>query len=308
MFVGLCVAFAWLVPVEVVTLTLRDYIPMIFTSDPTILHAINVHFYVMAVSIFCDALQSSLSGVIIGSGWQIAGAVLNILCFWVVGIPVAVSLAIAAHLGALGYLIGEASAVFCMLCSYSVTVASMNWTKRSEVAQKMAVMQQEKVKKQAAGLSFSKGTETPKGKSSSADNPKEGVEGIKTTDPEQDTSKNPDSTSMQDTPSNTASESKDTGSQEGKKKFPVSWRTVILRVLTATPFIILCVGAVVISQELVYHQPPCNLTIAGSESESLPFGEVHQSMSASVPLCTNHTGVMSTVNHLPSPTPTPQQG
>ena len=303
MFVGLCVAFTWLVPVEVVTLTLRDYIPMIFTSDPTILQAINVQIYVMAVSIFCDALQSTLSGVIIGSGWQIAGAVLNILCFWVVGIPVAVSLAIAAHLGALGYMVGEASAVFCMLCSYSVTVASMNWTKQSEVVQKIAAMRQGEKKQD----------DTPNGKSSNADMPNEGIEGTKATDPEQDTSKNPDSSSMQETPSSAASESKDNGSQECKKKFPASWRTVILCILTVAPFIILCVGAVVISQELIYHSNPCNSTIACNESECLPHSELHsevfQSMSASISLSTNPTitAEVPAINHLPSPTPTPQQ-
>ena len=65
---------------------------------------------------------------------------LNLFAFWIVGIPLATSLALAAHLGALGYLIGEACAVFCMLCTYSVATAAINRKKQSEKAQKMAVI------------------------------------------------------------------------------------------------------------------------------------------------------------------------
>ena len=87
MFVCLSGAFTWLVPVEVLTLSLKDYIPMIFTSDETILQSINVHFYIMAVTIFGDAVHSCLSGAIIGSGWQHVGAAMTVSCCWIVGIP-----------------------------------------------------------------------------------------------------------------------------------------------------------------------------------------------------------------------------
>ena len=309
MFVGLCIALTWAVLIEVLTLTLKDYIPMIFTSEPTILQAINVHFYVMAVAIFIDALQSTLSGVIIGCGLQIVGAMLNLFAFWIVGIPLATSLALAAHLGALGYLIGEACAVFCMLCIYSIATTAINWKKQSEKAQKMAVMHPVQ-EKQEGGPSSSKKTEPPK---EISDIPKEeGSEGNSTTNPEQDTSKKPESGCMEDSPSGAGSEPKDISSDAGKRKFPVGWRTVVLRIIIVAPFIILCVGAVVISQELVYHQAPCNTTLVGNASADLPPSKLHsemlQSVSAADLHCTSPTGAVPTINYLPSPTPTPQYG
>ena len=291
--------------IEVLTLSLRDYIPMIFTSEPTILQAINVHIYIMAVSIVSDALVNTLSGVIVGSGRQLMGAGLNILSFWIVGIPIAVSLAIAAHLGALGYMVGEASAAVCMLCIYIVTVGITNWKKQAEKAQKLHQIQKEK---NINEYSSSKDTDKPKEMSSGADTPKEDKEESKTNNHKQDTV---ESSSMQDNPADTGSELKDTNAQKGKKKFPVSWMTVILRIVTVAIFIILCVGCVVISQELVYHQAiTCNTTIPGNMSGYLPPGQLHakvlHTVSSNVPLSTKTTGVVSTVNHLPLPTPTPQ--
>ena len=301
----LCIAFTWVVIIEVLTLSLKDYIPMIFTSEPTILQAINVHIYIMAVSIVSDALVNTLSGVIVGSGRQLMGAGLNILSFWIVGIPIAVSLAIAAHLGALGYMVGEASAAVCMLCIYIVTVGITNWKKQAEKAQKLHQIQK---KKNINGYSSSKDTDKPKEMSSGADTPKEDKEESKTNNHKQDTV---ESSSMQDNPADTGSELKDTNAQKGKKKFPVSWMTVILRIVTVAIFIILCVGCVVISQELVYHQAiTCNTTIPGNMSEYLPPGQLHtevlHTISSNVPLSTKTTGVVSTINHLPLPTPTPQ--
>ena len=301
----LCIAFTWVVIIEVLTLSLRDYIPMIFTSEPTILQAINVHIYIMAVSIAGDALVNTLSGVIVGSGRQLIGAGLNILSFWIVGIPIAASLAIAAHLGALGYMVGEASAAVCMLCIYTVTVGITNWKKQAEKAQKLHQIQEEK---NINGSSPSKDTDKPKEKSSGADTPKEDNEESKATNHKQDTV---ESSSMQDNPADAGSELKDTSAQKDKKKFPVSWMTVILRIVTVAIFITLCVGCVVISQKLVYHQAmACNTTTPGNMSGYLPPSQLHtevlQTMSSNVPLSTKTTGVASTVNNLPLPTPTPQ--
>ena len=336
MFVGLCVAFTWLAPVEVVTLALKDYIPMMFTSDPTILQAINVHFYVMAVSICGDVLSCCLSGAIIGCGWQHVGAVLNILCFWIVGIPLAISLALAVQLGALGYLMGEATAGVLRLCSYIVAIAAIKWKKQSELAQKMAVLHPGEMTKTSVTNS-SKDTNASKEKSSSrmhsASTPKPDntIASNNATDLEQDSSKKNESGLMQDSPSNPAGDPNETThkgrkkkskqlhhkveSQENKRKSAARWRTVILRILVATPFILLCAGALVTGKMLVYHSTPCNMTTAGNETEYLPLdspqGKLFQTMSTSSPLCTTKpTGAVTSIiiSHLPLPTPTPKQG
>ena len=322
MFVCLCGAFTWLVPVEVLTLSLKDYIPMIFTSDDTILQSINVHFYIMAVTIFGDAMHSCLSGAIIGSGWQHVGAAMNVSCYWIVGIPLAVSMALAVRLGALGYLVGEATATILMVCTYTVAVSVMNWKKRSDVALKMAAFHLGEKNCQTSDSSSSKDVNNHEqivSKNSAAiPNSHTKWKCENETDLDQNNTMNTKSTCAKKTPPIPTTESCSEGSNlesrpNGKRKnhSAVGWKTVVVRILTAAPFIVLCVGAVVISQELVYHQAmACNTTIPGNMSEYLPPGQLHakvlHTISSNVLLSTKTTGVVSTINHLPLPTPTPQ--
>ena len=299
MLVGLCVSLTWLTIVEVVTLSLKDYIPIIMTSDSTITRAINVHIYVMAASLFCDTLHCYLAGVIVGCGWQHVGAVFNVLWYWVVGAPLGVSLTLAVHLGALGYWIGQASAAFLLLCSYIVVTATINWKKQSEVAQRLAVLHQNENDEESES-SFNKKASDSTSKDMSSRNCT-GDQGSNMTNPEQE-SKAVKNATVPETP-------RDPNDNKGKEKSTVGWKTVVVRILTAAIFITLCVGAVVIREELVYRPTPCNSTNAGNMSEYLTFSgpqsKVFQTVSTNVPLCTSPSAAM-TSNHPPSPTPTPK--
>ncbi len=324
MFVCLWGAFTWLVPVEVLTLSLKDYIPMIFTSDDTILQAINAHFYIMAVTIFGDAVHNCLSGAVVGSGWQHVGAVMNVLCFWIVGIPLAVSMALAVRLGALGYLMGLAIATILLACSYTVVVSVMNWKKRSEIALKMAAFHLGEKNCQTSDSSSSKDVnnheQTVSKISAGIPNSHNKWNCENETDLDQNNTMKTKSTCAKNTSLIPTTESCSEGSNlesrpngEHKNKSAVGWKTVVVRILTAAPFIILCVGAVVISQELVYHQAmACNTTIPGNMSGYLAPGQLHakvlHTMSSNNPLPTKPSDVVSAINHLPLPTPTPQQG
>ena len=305
MLVGLCVSLTWLAIVQVVTLSLKDYIPRIFTSDPTIPQAINVHIYVMAASIFCDTLHSYLAGVIVGCGWQHVGAVFNVLWYWVVGAPLGVSLTLAVQLGALGYWIGQASAAFLLLCSYIVVTATINWKKRSEVAQRLAVLHQNE-NGQESESHCNKDTEMSKAMPSQK-SPGENT----TSDPEQrDAIKNTTAAEKPMEANSKCSNIESNPSEKNKNKTTVRWKTVVVRVLTAAIFITLCVGTVVISQVLVYRPTPCNSTHAGNMSECLSFqSQVFQTMATTStgPLYTSPSAAVTSLNYLPSPTPTPQQ-
>ncbi len=148
MFVILCIALAWLAIMEAVTLGLKDYIPKVFTSDPTILNAFTVQMYAVAATIFLDTMNGTLAGTIVGAGWQGIGLFLNVLCYWVLGTPLAVILTLVVHLGALGYWLGQVSGGFLLFCSYIILIAALNWKKQSDLAQKMAALQEKKQKTQ----------------------------------------------------------------------------------------------------------------------------------------------------------------
>ena len=142
MFVILCLALAWLAVMEAVTLGLKDYIPKVFTSDPTILNAFNLQMYAVAATIFLDTMNGTLAGTIVGAGWQGIGIFLNVLCYWVLGTPLAVVLTLVVHFGALGYWLGQVSGGFLLFCSYIILIATLNWKKQSELAQKIAALQE----------------------------------------------------------------------------------------------------------------------------------------------------------------------
>ena len=310
----ICVTLTCVAIFEVITLGLKDYIPMIYTSDPTILSAINVHLYVVAVSLFTDSMHHCLVGTIIGCGWQHIAAVLSVLWYWIVGVPLGSSLTLAVHLGALGYWIGMATGAVPQLCTDVLVILAVNWKKRSEVAQKLAVhvLQSKEGKNEENESSTSKQANAIEEKSSSSNAAVS--EASNNASPEQ-TSKMEPAVAKENYPQCSARESNcECPHMNGKltdksgKRSMARWKIVLLRMLTAAPFIILCAGAVVISQILVYHPTPCNVTTTSNYSECLPVdspqSELYQTMSASVPLCTSPTGTVTAFSQLPEPTPT----
>jgi len=52
-------------------------------------------------------LQGVLAGVLRGCGKQLATAVTNVVSFHLIAVPISVTLVYAAHMGALGYMLGS---------------------------------------------------------------------------------------------------------------------------------------------------------------------------------------------------------
>ena len=281
MFVILCLTLAWLAVMEAVTLGLKDYIPKVFTSDPTILNAFNLQMYAVAATIFLDTMNGTLAGTIVGAGWQGIGIFLNVLCYWVLGIPLAVVLTLVVHFGALGYWLGQVSGGFLLFCSYIILIATLNWKKQSELAQKIAALREKDHDSQDCTNS------TPTDKSASS----------LTGETSSPTGENRQSTEH----NRSATESK--GMMKSGSMCSLGWKVIVFRIFTVGICLILCVGAIVISRMFVYQQAPCNAPIVGNETE------IFQTLSTSVAGLTITTSTVANVAaHLPllTPTPTPQ--
>ena len=351
MFVILCLALAWLAVMEAVTLGLKDYIPKVFTSDPNILNAFTVQMYAVAATIFLDTMNGTLAGTIVGAGWQGKGLFLNVLCYWVVGTPLAVVLTLVVHLGALGYWLGQVSGGFLLFCSYIILIATLNWNKQSELAQKIAALQEKGHKSQDCtnsppidksesksnvdnAIAHDEDTSSNSGSGLTLKNyPKPVLEPTAASSPKGETRSTTGETSSptEETSSPTGETSSPTGetsSRTGKTSSPMGekrqstehnhsateskgmmksgsmcslgWKVIVFRILTVGICLILCVGAIVISQIFVYERAPCNAPIVGNETKIL------QTVSTSVPGLTITTStVVNTAAHLLSPTPTP---
>ena len=140
-FVGLVIDAAWITLVVVFTVSLKDYIPMIFTSDLAVLQAMGPIIYVTAALLITDNLQGYLAGVLRGSGTQFAGAAASFSSYWMIGVPLGSVLAMVVHLGALGYWLGLLTGEFVQVLIYSVVILTISWKKQATKAQRMAAGQ-----------------------------------------------------------------------------------------------------------------------------------------------------------------------
>ena len=237
-------------------------------------------------------MNGTLAGTIVGAGWQGIGLFLNVLCYWVLGTPLAVVLTLVVHLGALGYWLGQVSGGFLLFCSYIILIATLNWKKQSELAQKIAALQEKKQKTQDS-------TNSTSGSINNVDHHDGASSPTKETSSPVGETSSPTGKKRQSTEHNhSATESK--RMMKCGSIGSLGWKVIVLRILTVGICLILCVGAIVISHIFVYEHAPCNAPIVGNETE------IFQTMSTNVPGLTITTStVANAAAHLPSPTPTP---
>jgi len=85
-----------------VLVTIPHIIAHAFTTDPAVIAAAVPLLLVAAAFQFFDGLQVTASGALRGAGNTHAGLIVQLIGYWVVGIPVGLLLAYRAHLGAVG--------------------------------------------------------------------------------------------------------------------------------------------------------------------------------------------------------------
>ncbi|XP_059670711.1 protein DETOXIFICATION 3-like [Cornus florida] len=90
----------------------------------------------VSFSFIMDGLQAVLGGVARGSGRQHLGACVNLTAFYIVGIPVAVVLGFALHLGGKGLWIGIAMGLTVQATLLSLITGFTNWQKQVAKARK----------------------------------------------------------------------------------------------------------------------------------------------------------------------------
>ncbi|KAI4381591.1 hypothetical protein MLD38_007651 [Melastoma candidum] len=78
----------------------------VFTSDEEVIEEVSNLVVLLAFAILINSVQPSQSGVAVGSGRQAQVAWVNIISYYVIGVPSGVLLAFVAHLGITGIWIG----------------------------------------------------------------------------------------------------------------------------------------------------------------------------------------------------------
>ncbi|KAK3156631.1 hypothetical protein QOZ80_2AG0109810 [Eleusine coracana subsp. coracana] len=99
----------------IVLLLVRDLLGYAYSDDEEVASYTARLMPVLAVQILIDGLQSILSGIIRGCGRQKLGAIINLVSYYVVGIPAAFLFAFVCHIGGMGLWFG-------LLCGVTVQI------------------------------------------------------------------------------------------------------------------------------------------------------------------------------------------
>ncbi|KAF7833391.1 protein DETOXIFICATION 41-like [Senna tora] len=112
----------------------RDGLSKLFTSDSQLIQAVSNLCPLLAISVFLNGIQSILSGVAIGSGWQALVVYVNFAAYYVVGLTIGCVLAFKTSLGVAGIWWGMIIAVLVQTVTLIILTVRANWDLEVEKA------------------------------------------------------------------------------------------------------------------------------------------------------------------------------
>ncbi|XVF09518.1 hypothetical protein REPUB_Repub07fG0100300 [Reevesia pubescens] len=132
----LVIAIAECVVVGIIMVLLRNVWGHVYSNEKEVVKYIAEMMPILAASSFLDGIQTVLSGIARGCGWQKIGAWINLGSYYILGVPVAVTLAFVLHLKAKGLWLGIMSAFLLQVLLFLIITIRADWDKQ---ANKVAV-------------------------------------------------------------------------------------------------------------------------------------------------------------------------
>ncbi|KAL0424032.1 UNVERIFIED_CONTAM: protein DETOXIFICATION 1 [Sesamum radiatum] len=117
---------------SIVLFSCRHILGWAYSNEKQVVNYVAVMTPLICASMVTDSLQTAISGVARGSGWQHIGAYVNLGAFYIVGIPVAVVLGFVEHLKAKGFWIGIVIGSILQLAILSVITGFTDWQKQGK--------------------------------------------------------------------------------------------------------------------------------------------------------------------------------
>ncbi|KAK7270471.1 hypothetical protein RIF29_23640 [Crotalaria pallida] len=107
----------------------KDNLAMIFTNSKDMQLAVTDLAYLLGLTMVINSAAQVMSGFAIGIGWQVMVAYINLACYFIVGLALAILLGFAANLGVKGLwggtMCGSILQILCLL----LVIWKTNWTK-----------------------------------------------------------------------------------------------------------------------------------------------------------------------------------
>ncbi|XP_058096359.1 protein DETOXIFICATION 27-like [Magnolia sinica] len=112
----------------------HDKFALIYTSSDILLKEVDKLSILLAFTIFLNSVQPILSGVAVGSGWQAYVAYINIGCYYFIGLPAGILMAILFNFGVVGIWSGMIGGTLIQTLILAIITIRSNWDMEAEKA------------------------------------------------------------------------------------------------------------------------------------------------------------------------------
>ncbi|KAK9052723.1 hypothetical protein SSX86_029353 [Deinandra increscens subsp. villosa] len=117
-----------------VLLLYRKQYPIFFTSSQQVVQLVEELTLLLGMSTIVNSMQFALSGVAIGAGWQTTVAYMNIVSYFIFGIPLGLLLGFKFDMGVKGIWYGMVSGASMQCCLSLMMVSRTNWNNEANFA------------------------------------------------------------------------------------------------------------------------------------------------------------------------------
>ncbi|XP_075690668.1 multidrug and toxin extrusion protein 1-like [Rhinoderma darwinii] len=135
MIVALIMAETCALVSSILLVSLKNVIGYVFTSDEGIVTLVSYVLPVYAGSHLFDACVATCGGVLRGTGKQKVGAIFHAVGYYVIGLPVGISLMFVAKIGIIGFWLGILLCALLQIISFLIFVFRIDWEQASHEAQ-----------------------------------------------------------------------------------------------------------------------------------------------------------------------------
>ncbi|XP_054544982.1 multidrug and toxin extrusion protein 1-like isoform X4 [Talpa occidentalis] len=130
-----CLHEVFAVTLCVLLLSCKDLVGYIFTTEREIIALVAQVVPIYAISHLFEGLACTSGGILRGSGNQKVGAIVNALGYYIIGLPIGISLMFAAKLGVIGLWAGIIICTISQAVCFLGFIARLNWKKACQEAQ-----------------------------------------------------------------------------------------------------------------------------------------------------------------------------
>ncbi|XP_021629266.1 protein DETOXIFICATION 29 [Manihot esculenta] len=121
--------------ISAILLLTRNQYPSLFSKDSRVKELVSELTPLLAISVIINNVQPVLCGVAIGAGWQAIIAYVNIVCYYVFGVPLGLALGYKLDMGVRGIWYGMMSGSVVQALVLSFIIYRTNWNKEASVAE-----------------------------------------------------------------------------------------------------------------------------------------------------------------------------